>query len=154
MSDEWLTMTEAAAKLGVSERTVQRRVANGDYETKTEHSRKYVRVGDADINADTNSTDEQIADSFDNVSDKVIKMQQEKIEMQKEQIEHLKQLLDDALQDARESKERGDTIVLSLTRQMDEQVKMIEDMRERKNIWQKIKAKFMGRAADTGGKVT
>lgn len=143
MTDEWLTMTEAAAKLGVSERTVQRRVANGDYKTKTENSRKYVYVGDADVNADTDSTDEQTADSFDDVSDKVIiKMQQEKVEMQKEQIEHLKQLLDDALRDTRESKERSDTIVLSITRQMDEQVKMIEDMRKPRPLWERFKARL------------
>jgi len=142
MTDEWLTMTEAAARLGVSERTVQRRVANGDYETKTEGGRKYVLlpiVGDADNNT---MNDGQDADNQDDVSNKdvIIKMQREQIEMQKEQIEHLRQLLDDALQDARESKERADTIILTQSQRLDEQARMIEDMRQ--STWQRIKRLF------------
>lgn len=144
MTDEWLTMTEAAARLGVSERTVQRRVANGDYETKTEGGRKYVllkTVGDADMNT---LYDGQTADNPDDMSEKdvIIKMQQEQIEMQKEQIEHLKQLLDDALQDVRESKERADTIIITLTQRLDEQVKMIEDIRKPRPLWKRVKARF------------
>ena len=61
---------------------------------------------------------------------------------QKEEMERLHKLLDDTLQDTRESKERSDTIVLSLTRQMDEQVKMIEDMQKPKPLWQRFKSRL------------
>ena len=128
MTDEWLTLTEAAARLGISERTLQRRIADETFQTKTEHGRKYVLL--------TGDGTDTTTDSQNNLSDKDYI-----IEMQKEQIEHLKQLLDDALQDVRESKKRSDTIVLSITRQMDEQVKMIEDMRKTKPLWERFKAR-------------
>jgi transcriptional antiterminator len=129
MTDDWLTLTEAAAKLGISERTLQRRIADGAFQTKAEHGRKYVLLTD---DSDDTTTDSQI-----NMSDKDLI-----IEMQRQQIEHLKQLLDDTLQDVRESKERADTIILTLTRRLDEQVKMLEDMRQRQNIWQRVKARI------------
>lgn len=129
MTEEWLTLTEAAARLGISERTLQRRIADGKFQTKTEHGRKYVLLTD-----DSNGTK---TDSHNNLSDKNLI-----IEMQRQQIEHLKQLLDDALQDARESKERSDTIIITLTQRLDEQVKMLEDMREHKSMWQRIKARL------------
>ncbi len=41
---EWLTATEAAVRLGVSDRTVRRRVAKGVLEAKREDGRLYVKL--------------------------------------------------------------------------------------------------------------
>jgi len=40
-----------------------------------------------------------------------------------------------------ESRQRSDTIILSLTRQFEEQTKMLEDMRQR-SLWSRVKATF------------
>ena len=148
MTDEWLTMTEAAARLGVSERTLHRRIATLNLKTKTEGGREYVLLpNDGKETAVDNKDD----GTQDDVSDKdtIIRMQQEQIEMQQDrieaqqgEIERLHKLLDDALKDVRESKERADTIVLSLTQPLDDRVKMIEDMHQRQPLWQKLKAKL------------
>ena len=56
------------------------------------------------------------------------------------EIERLHKLLRDAMTDVRESKERSDTIILAQTQRIDEQSKMIEDMR--KSPLRKLKGMF------------
>lgn len=68
MTDKWLTVTEAAAALGVSERTVWRRVKAGKVEIDRTHTPHTVKVSDADIDAGTPGTDE-LARLTDTVTD-------------------------------------------------------------------------------------
>lgn len=70
---------------------------------------------------------------------------QEQVHMEENQryrseIERLHKLLRDAMTDVRESKERSDTIILAQTQRIDEQSKMIEDMR--KSPLRKLKGMF------------
>lgn len=141
MEDKWLTTAEAAVVLGVSERTVQRRASSGIYESKTEGGRKYVLLPDDA----TNTTDDDST---------IIEMQREQMELLQErirsqegemerlhgEIERLHKLLENSLTEASDAKERSDTIILTQARRLDEQSRMIEDMRS--SSWQRIKKLF------------
>ncbi len=159
MTEEWLTLTEAAAKLGVSERTLHRRITTNNYQTKTENGRKYVLLPD---DGSKTAVDSQDDGTQNDVSDKntIIRMQQEQLEMQQErinaqqgEIENLHKLLDDSLQDTRESKERSDTIIITLTQRVDEQVKMLEDIRKPQPLWNRVKARLGFQTAQPTGTI-
>jgi hypothetical protein len=73
----------------------------------------------------------------------------ERIEQQQTEIEYLRQELTEARQitkqmqeDAASSQQRSDTIIMQLTRQLEKQTLMLEDMRNR-SLWHRIKTVFV-----------
>jgi len=67
MADNWMTTSETAVALGVSVRTIQHRLANREYQTKTEGSKKYILLPDGGNNApdydtSTNAINQPLAD--------------------------------------------------------------------------------------------
>jgi uncharacterized protein YoxC len=62
--------------------------------------------------------------------------------MQRKEINRLYKLLEDTLEDARQAKERSDTIILQLTQQTEQLTKqnqlLLEDLRPKRRWYQKI----------------
>ena len=136
MADEWLTMADAASVLGISVRTLHRRLAAGVFETKTDNGRKYVLVPEDCQYVEDGRQNDNLADNA------LIEHLKETIKEKDKQIERLQKTLDDALQESANSRERSDTLFLRLTQQMEEQKLLIEDMRQRNGMWQRIKARL------------
>lgn len=53
-------------------------------------------------------------------------------------LEHLQNSLTESQMERREAKERSDTIIMHLTKQLEEKTVMLEDMRSR-SIWTRVK---------------
>lgn len=143
MSDSWLAMSEAATCLGVSVRTLRRRLADGEYESKTEGTKKYVFLPDDLINSDNGGINPD--------NDGLLSAKDELIESLAQQVEYLQRALDDAkrsLDEAMKSvdnivrehaagRERTDTIILQQSNQLAQQQLALEDMR--RSPWQRLK---------------
>ena len=73
MTDTWLTVTDAAGALRVSERTIWRRVKAGKLEIDRSGDPYRVNVSDADIDVDTSMTDElaRLTDTIEALEAKV-----------------------------------------------------------------------------------
>lgn len=131
MSEEWLTIPEVADRLNVTERTVRRYISNGRFQTKMDGKRKLIFIDDSmtDVSDDINEN------NYDNDIDTVI-------EMQREEINRLHKLLEDALEDARQAKERSDTIVLQLTQQVEQLTGqnqlLLEDLRPKRRWYHRL----------------
>ena len=69
-----------------------------------------------------------------------IRSQEGEMERLHGEIERLHKLLENSLTEASDAKERSDTIILTQARRLDEQSRMIEDMRS--SPWQRIKKLF------------
>jgi transcriptional antiterminator len=87
MPENWRTIPEAAVMLGISERTLRRRISEGNYETKLDGNRKLVLLAD-------NMTDDNLLAEKDKL-----------IETLTKQVEHLQALLDET-NSARERSDR------------------------------------------------
>lgn len=142
MADEWLKMADAASALGISVRTLHRRIADGVFETKTENGRKYVLIPDDCQDVFNDRQNDDLADK-----NAYISHLKQIIKEKDKQIEHLQNTLDEALQESASSRERSDTIILQLTRQLEQHKLMLEDMRQRQPILQKVKSWFGFRVA-------
>ena len=117
-SEEWRTIAELAAQLGVSDRTVRRRIENGEYEAKKEGRKLLVRVDKLDtqsgIVADMVSKDDLIGILKTQVADLKTQLQQKdrQMEMLQEELGH--------------AREQSNTIILQLTRQLEQSQRLLE----------------------------
>lgn len=127
---EYVTIQEYAQIKGVSDRTVYRWLKSGDIEVQEIKGRLHLKVDyDSDDTIDTKSDNEN---------------QMSEIQYLKDNIEYLQNQLSQALQTIdkmQEDRQRSDTIIMQLTRQLEQQTLMLEDLRHR-SLWQRVKAVF------------
>ena len=109
MTGKWVSIGEASAALGVSPSTVRRRIEAGEIESKTEVKRRLVWI----------ANELQVSSKDDAL---VVQLQREN--------EYLKKKLDEITAKYEESRERQDTIILQLTRQLDQNQRLLEYHRE------------------------
>ena len=145
MAEEWLTIPAAADRLGISVRTLHRRLADGVFETKEENGRKYILLSD-------DSHNDRILAEKDAMIEHLNQILSEKdslVTRLTEQLENLQKTLDEALEESAHSRERSDTIILKLTNQLEQQQFLIEDLRQRQPMWQRVKSWFGFRVASS-----
>ena len=116
MSSKWITVDEAAAILKVSTSTVRRRVESGKIESKLEDGRRLVWVSD----------DTQMSSS-DKLLITELHTQNEHL---RNQIENLQEQVVENQRSSDDASQRHDTIVLQLTRQLEQSQRMLEAHRE------------------------
>lgn len=125
-----------ATRMGIGVSTVYRHIKAGKLETETIDGVLYVLADEEDLNA--------IETPLDAIAEL-----KERIEQQQTEIEYLRKELTEARQitkqmqeDAASSQQRSDTIIMQLTRQLEKQTLMLEDMRNR-SLWHRIKTVFV-----------
>jgi hypothetical protein len=127
---EYVTVQEDAQIKGVTDRTVYRWIKSGDIEVQELNGRLHLKVDyDSDDTIDTKSDNEN---------------QMSEIQYLKDNIEYLQNQLSQALQTIdtmQEDRQRSDTIIMQLTKQLEQQTLLLEDLRQR-SIWKRIKAVF------------
>ena len=130
MAKEWQPMADACRILGISDRTLRRRIESGEIESQLEGRRRYVLI---DIESSTSQLASHIADSDTAAGSMLMGQLQSENEHLRQQVERLR----DELKAERErteserhrgeqANERSDTIILQLTRQLEHQQLMLE----------------------------
>jgi excisionase family DNA binding protein len=138
-----ITVSEYAKLNNVHERTVYRWIQQGKVKSDKVDGNWLIELDD-DIKIDI-SHDKEMT---------IVRLQAENSRL-KEEVNYLRKQLDDVKeerersdiiiqqmqQDAEAAKQRSDTIILQLTRQFEEQTKLLEDMRHR-SMWSRVKTAF------------
>jgi excisionase family DNA binding protein len=137
MTDEKITISEAAKLLGKSARTVRRYVQEGKLEATLENG-KYMVSHDAVVDlipgqilSDTDRTSDQLLlvdnlrSRIESLSDQVTDLRSDKQRLQ-QQNEQLQAQVGRLQQQVEEASQRHDTIVLQLTQRLGEHQKLLE----------------------------
>ena len=127
MAQEWVTVKQACNTLGISRTTLYRRIKQGEIETKRDDTSKTLCSIDVPNGTDngTTSVPDETPYSAAQLGQEV-EQWRERVESQEKEIAELKQELrrkDELLEDNRQ---RQDTIILQLTRQMEQSQRLLE----------------------------
>ena len=129
-NDGWYTIKESIEILGISRKTLYRRMDSGEIESKKVGSARFVKIGDPEetqtVSDDTSQTvsDDTVCDTND-----VIRNQQGEIEFLRSQVEYLQTELSD-------TKTRSDTMILKLTQTVDNQQLLL--IASKTPFWKKL----------------
>ncbi len=141
-----LSVPEYATIMKISPPTVYRRIKAGKLETETIDGVLHVIVDESQLNSD--EIQQRSGELFSELQNR-IEAQQSEIQYLREELSKVNtelsdtrqshdQIIQQMQQDASESQQRSDTIILQLTRQLETQTLMLEDMRNR-SFWRRIK---------------
>jgi len=130
---KWVTVSEASAILGVSERTLWRRVAKGIIEARLEGGRKLVKI---DENTDKTA---KVSVTMTDKND-IINWLKAELENKNKQIDQLQAEL-------KLNRERSDAIIMKLTQELEYQRKLFQglklDKKKDRSFW-----KLLGKSDD------
>jgi hypothetical protein len=128
--EQWLPLGEAAEQLNVTERGLRYRVSKGTIESKLEDGKRDVLLNsEAKLHGNAAGDIQATFQALLDEKDERIKDWHKILDDKDKQIDSLNHLL----QDASEAQQRSDTIILQLTRQFDEQTKLLEDLRHKQD---------------------
>lgn len=125
-----MTVQDLVKKAGVSKRTVYRWINSGKIKAEKVDNKWEI---DEDIDIDS------LCDSVNDNDNQIEHLLREQIKQLKEENKYLREKLDQIQTQSAEAEERHDTIVMSLSNQLAEERKKLEDMRDRK-LWTRVKA--------------
>lgn len=125
-----------AKRMGIGVSTVYRHIKAGKLETETIDGVLYVLADEEELNA--------IETPLDAIAElkKRVEQQQTEIEYLRKELTEARQITKQMQEDAASSQQRSDTIIMQLTRQLEKQTLMLEDMRNR-SLWHRIKTVFV-----------
>ena len=126
--DRTLSISEVAKLLGVSEKTIRNRIKRGEIIAELVNGKYAIKESDL-LNTENGN-------QGGNVSTQAL------LEQLKSENEYLRKELSKAQDELSEVRQRSDTIIITLTQRFDDKIKMIEDMRQRQPLWQRVKARF------------
>lgn len=109
----WYTVAEAARVLGVSARTVQRRIDKGEYESRKEQHNRMVLIPNSDIDRDIDQ------DAVATLKQRIKELEAELEEVKKkhqEDVNYYRQRLDAKDEELAEASHRHDTVVMQMSR--------------------------------------
>ena len=123
-SNKWFTLSEASATLNISLSTLRRHIDKGKYKTKTEQGRRLVKL----------------TETHSESHNELHKQLNSEIQFLREQ----NTKLTDEISKART---RSDTIIMQLTQQLERTQLQLEDLRETKTLWQRVRSVFIPKSA-------
>lgn len=130
---KWVTITEASVILGMSERTIWRRVSSGAIEAKLDGNRKLVKV----VTPDDNNV---ILDMPTTDKDNLIKWFKNELDDRNKHIEQLQE-------DIKNTRDRSDAIIMKLTEELEAQRLLFQglkvDKKRDRSFW-----KLLGKSGD------
>ena len=125
-NDGWLTIKESIEVLGISRKTLYRKMDSGEIESKKVGSARFVKIGDPE---ETQTVSDNTSQTVSNDTNDVIRNQQGEIEFLRSQVEHLQKELSD-------TKTRSDTMILKLTQTVDNQQLLL--IESKTPFWKKL----------------
>ena len=145
-SNKWFTLSEASATLNISLSTLRRHIDKGKYKTKTEQGRRLVKLTETHSESHNelhNETQMKFTETHNEAhadTSKLHKQLNSEIQFLREQ--NIK--LTDEISEART---RSDTIIMQLTQQLERTQMQLEDLRETKTLWQRVRSVFIPNSA-------
>ena len=125
MEEEWITVREAARKLSVSERNIRFKISSGKLKAKREGRRWLVHSSLSPDVSDTVRIPEE--DTIGYRSDtEVVGMLKSELEKRDKQLEEKDKQIAKLQEETSQASERSDTIILQLTRQLDQSQRLLE----------------------------
>ena len=137
-SNKWFTLSEASATLNISLSTLRRHINKGKHKTKTEQGRRLVKLTGFHNETQMKSTETHNEAHVD--TSELRKQLNSEIQFLREQ----NTKLTDEISEART---RSDTIIMQLTQQLERTQMQLEDLRETKTLWQRMKSVFIPNSA-------
>jgi len=127
MAEEWITTAEAAELLNISERQVRNKAANGKLKAKREGNKWLIHssLSEAESELEGNRAESKISERISDNSEIVIRKLEADNEWLRKRIEELERQLTQTHQASEEASERHDTIVMQLTRQLEQSQRML-----------------------------
>ena len=141
-SNKWFTLSEASATLNISLSTLRRHIDKGKYKTKTEQGRRLVKLTETHSESH-NETHMKFTETHNEAhvdTSELHKQLNSEIQFLREQ--NIK--LTDEISEART---RSDTIIMQLTQQLERTQMQLEDLRETKTLWQRVRSVFIPNSA-------
>ena len=141
-SNKWFTLSEASATLNISLSTLRRHIDKGKYKTKTEQGRRLVKLTETHSESHNelhNETQMKFTETHNEAhadTSELHKQLNSEIQFLREQ--NIK--LTDEISEART---RSDTIIMQLTQQLERTQMQLEDLRETKTLWQRVRSVFI-----------
>ena len=120
LSDNWRTIDEAVSMLGVSRRTIDRRIKKGEFKSKLVGNRRYVYIDTTLDNLD------KVSESVSHRTEPLLEQLQKENEYLKGQNQSLQRQLEEVNKTLADVSQRHDTIVLQLTRQLEQSQRLLE----------------------------
>ena len=144
---KWVTVSEAAQQLGVTERTVWRHIQQNKRPSRTTDNTRHVLLTDQDMISDMTVSDpDPVSDpSYDPVTMVVSKEKDKRIEGLEKQVASQQEEIAELhkhLAKAEEAAQQQNAIVLTLSQQLDRAHLALEDMQKKRTVWQRVKAVF------------
>ena len=136
MDTQHLTMNEYSQHFKVSPNTIRRHINNKKLEAEKIDG-KWLILVTQEINQDVTQGINQ------DVTQKLLEEKDKHIEILNKQTHNLQQLLDDA----NEARTRSDTIIMQLTQQLERTQLQLEDQRDTKTLWQRVRSVFIPKSA-------
>ena len=129
-NDGWYTIKESLEILGISRKTLYRKMNSGEIESKKVGSARFVKIGDPEeTQTVSDNTSQTVSDDTVFDTNDVIRNQQGEIEFLRSQVEYLQTELSD-------TKTRSDTMILKLTQTVDNQQLLL--IESKTPFWKKL----------------
>ena len=122
MTDKWVSLTTACQSLNISESTIRRRIEQGKIESKREDGRRLVLIDSDSLLIDPDGLMTETA---------LVKQLQSEIECLRQELDRRNK----QVENMEEGRQRQDTIMLQLTRQLEQSQRMLEHHRE--SFWKR-----------------
>ena len=132
----WHTIAEACELLNVSNRTLWRRIKQGNIKSKLEDGKRIVEMPGEYLIGVTTMTDDTVTGT-PRGTPKHTSVQAELIQQLRSEVEYLRSELKQVNERYEQSQQRSDTIILQLTRQLGDAQKSLEARKQ--TWWRKLK---------------
>jgi len=133
MAEEWITVKEASELLGISRRQVLNRIHEGKLKARKDNNMWLVHSSlaetDAEVPMEVPSTSKKFQDEVDHLRGQ-LEQKDKQLEEKDKQIERLHEELTETHRNSADASQRHDTIVLQLTRQLEQSQRMLEAHQE------------------------
>ena len=145
-SNKWFTLSEASATLNISLSTLRRHIDKGKYKTKTEQGRRLVKLTEVHYEPHNELHNETQMKSTETHNEAHVDTSELRKQLNSE-IQFLREQNTKLTDEISEARTRSDTIIMQLTQQLERTQMQLEDLRETKTLWQRMKSVFIPNSA-------
>jgi len=141
-SNKWFTLSEASATLNISLSTLRRHIDKGKYKTKTEQGRRLVKLTETHSESH-NELHNETQMKFTETHNEAHVDTSELHKQLNSEIQFLREQNTKLTDEISEARTRSDTIIMQLTQQLERTQMQLEDLRETKTLWQRVRSVFI-----------
>jgi len=145
-SNKWFTLSEASATLNISLSTLRRHIDKGKYKTKTEQGRRLVKLTETHSESH-NELHNETQMKFTETHNEAHVDTSELHKQLNSEIQFLREQNTKLTDEISEARTRSDTIIMQLTQQLERTQLQLEDLRETKTLWQRVRSVFIPKSA-------